>query len=468
MRLLAIAAGAAVLLAACATHAPGDVEAAARPAVLVTRDGEAWSADFTFDRDSPAWGFRRSALRRSDRRPWRLAQWTVETPGVVLERQGEIDILRAVNGGTVPRRVRVAMRPAADNLEADYPNLVFTDGSVALFTDHFDVFPLSSADAALNATDGGSEVEGEASRVTWRDRAGPVLFRGKRRKAPTEIAAASYVLFGGIPLIETPRLATVMDPRLPAWIGAEINDFAPKVVDYYAARLGTGPRDRPTIMMSWNGPAKGRRSMGGSVLDGLIVMAFEGEGVVQSSPELRDQARWFIGHEGAHFWLGQVVRYETRKDAWITEGGADLMAIRALQALDPAYGARQELQKEVDDCVTLADEPVSTAHERGELRAYYACGAVFAMVAEGLQKQRTGGDWFDVLRPLIDANRADEVLTREEWLASLSALAGDTGVRGNVEQLLDRGASDPAAVIERLLKRGGVPVQRSNGKLTLT
>jgi len=48
-------------------------------------------------------------------------------------------------------------------------------------------------------------------------------------------------------------------------------------------------------------------SMGGSVLPGLIVMSFEGRGVTSPQPEIVERSRWFIGHEGAHFWLGQTV-----------------------------------------------------------------------------------------------------------------------------------------------------------------
>src|SRR5690606_7639025 len=105
--------------------------------------------------------------------------------------------------------------------------------------------------------------------------------------------------------------------------------------------------------VSWNGPTERMSSMGGSVLPGLIVMSFEGTGVTRPTAEMETVSRWFIAHESAHFWLGQAVRYEFARDAWITEGGADLMAVRALKALDPAYDDRKALQEEVDDCVTL-------------------------------------------------------------------------------------------------------------------
>ena len=461
-------------LAACAAMPSETAQApvaavAATPTVTVIRDGDVWTADYVLDRDAPVWAFYSSSLIWEARRPWRLEQWRVLTPGVVLERIGDRDVLRAVDGGPVPRRLRIALAPKSETLEADYSVLVFTDGSVALPSGQFDVFPVASPAAVLELPGdlNGHEMEGGAATVTWRDRAGPILFRGRRVAEATEAEADTYVLFGEADMVESERLITVADPALPAWIGTAIETFAPRVADLYADRLGPGQSARPTIMMSWNGPTPGMTSMGGSVMPGLIVMAFEGEGVVEPTPRVLASSRWFIGHESAHFWLGQTVRYEVARDAWITEGGADLMAIRAMQSIDPEWDARGELQKEVDDCILRADEPVTEAAGRGEHRANYACGAVFALVAEGAQRRAAGGDWFDFLKPLIDANRTDRVLTRDEWLDALDAVSGDASLRHDVEMLLDQGSADPAAVIARLFDRSGVSYRMEAGKVVL-
>lgn len=440
------------------------------PQVTVTRDGDRWTADYVLPSDSPVWAFIRSALKMDGSAAWRQEQWTVETPGVVLERQGHLDILRTTDGGPVPRRIRIVMRPASQNLQADYnPAIVFTDGSVALFSGHFELFPVASVETARDMPLDLNEVQFESqdTLVKWRDRAGPVLAGGERRADSSSIGRGTYALFGQMPLVDSSRLATVIDPQLPGWISTELSDFAPKVADYYVQRLGPGQTARPTIMISWNGPTPQFRSMGGSVLSGLIVMTFEGDNVVQASTEMRDHARWFIGHESAHFWLGQTVRYEVSRDAWITEGGADLMAVRALSHLYPAYDARAELQQEVDDCTRLAVQPVASANRRGEHRAYYACGAVFALAAEAAQKQATGGDWFDFLRPLIDANREDGKLTREEWLTAFRDLTGDPDARREIETLLDEGAADPSVLIARLFDRTGVAYRLEGGKVKL-
>lgn len=468
----------ATLLAGCATtpalvEPPAAPEAPVEPGpeVTVTRDGDRWTADYVLPSDAPVWAFIRSALKMDGSAAWRQEQWTVETPGVVLERQGHLDILRATNGGPVPRRVRIVMRPASENLQADYnPAIVFTDGSAAIYSGHFSVFPVDSVERAREMPLDLNEVQFDSrdTTVKWRDTVGPVLVGGERRADASSTGRGTYALFGRMPLVDSPRLATVIDPQLPGWISTELADFAPRVADYYVQRLGPGQTAKPTIMISWNGPTPQFRSMGGSVLAGMIVMAFEGDNVVQASDEMRDHARWFIGHESAHFWLGQTVGYAVSRDAWITEGGADLMAVRALSVLYPAYNARGELQQEVDDCTRLAVQPVSSANRRGEHRAYYACGAVFAMAAEAAQKRATGGDWFDFVKGLIDANREDGKVEREEWLAALLQITGDPDVRREIDALLDTGAPDPAVLIARLFDRTGVAYRMEGGKVKLT
>lgn len=464
---------AALPLAACAPVASSPAAFALqepRVQVSVVRDGDDWSVDYVLDRDAPAWAFFNSALLRESRQPWRPDWWTVQTPGVVIERIGNYDVLRATDGGAVPRHVRIRMRPRPGDLEAAYdPALVFSDGTVALYSEQFDLIPLEAAAAARDMPRdlNGVAVPGGPAQVTWRDRAGPVLFRGERRTEVTAVEARTYVLFGDATTRQGDGVTTVVDPGLPRWLGDELAGFTPRVMGYYARRLGAAPGDAPTLMVSWTGPTEHLSSMGGSVLPGMISMSFEGEGVLNPDAEALTRAHWFIGHEGAHFWLGQAVRYEYARDMWITEGGADLMAVRALKALNPAYDARAELQTEVDDCVRLTQgRSIVTAADRGEHRAHYACGAVFAMAAEGAQTARTGGDWFDFIKPLLA--QPDGVLTREEWLSALTGVSRDPSLRLDVEQLLDQGAADPSAVVARLFQRTGVAFRLENGRVVLT
>lgn len=468
---ITVAAAAPAARAADPEPAPLQAEAPAPAAdVIVTRDGDAWTAEYVLERDAPVWAFIRSSVTHTTREPWRVQTWRVLTPGVVLERVGNLDVLRAVDGGDVPRHLTLSLTPTPEHLEADYPSLIFTDGSVALFSGAFDVFPLSSLEEARSAPEdlnGAVDIPVGEVRITWRDTSGPVLLHGQRLSDATLQDARAYVLFGQARMNETERLVTVADPQLPAWISIELEAFAPRVIEYYGQRLGAGQTDRPTIMASWRGPTPGMTGLSGSVLPGLIVMSLEGEPLLESSTGVLDHSRWFISHESAHFWLGQTVRYERSRDAWITEGGADLMAALATKALVPTYDLRAELQREVDECIGLADQPISEAGARGQHTAYYACGAVFALVAQSVQARHDGGDWFDFLRPLIDANREDGVLTRDEWLAHLTSVSGDASLAADIVVMLDQGVADPQTTLAGLFARSGVAFHLQEGALRL-
>lgn len=465
-----LAVGALPVEASVASASVGQVEDIAPGALIsVTRDGDLWTADYLLSQDAPVWAFYRSSLTNRTRVPWRPRDWQVVTPGVTLERVGDLDVLRAADGGPVPRRISLRLTPSGENLEADYPVLKFTDGSVAMPTGAFDVFPLPSVEAIRSSDEARAPFRRSVSnaRVTWRDRAGPVLHHGRRQAEVESDDGSTYVLFGQTEVSESERLVTVVDPELPSWVASSIQTFAPRVADYYTARLGAGKADRPTIMATWYGPTVGTTNYGGSVLPGLIVMTFEGQELLTSSATVLDENRWFIGHESAHFWLGQTVRAERSRESWMTEGGADLMAVRALQALDPAFDAKPVLQAEVDDCARLAVRPVVEAAQRGEHRAWYACGAVFALVAEAAEKRASGGDWFDFLKPLIDAGRTEGVVTREAWLTHLTSVSGDAGLRIGIETLLTEGAADPVATIAALFDRAGVAYEAADGKIVL-
>ncbi|HET9426924.1 MAG TPA: hypothetical protein VFO69_01050 [Allosphingosinicella sp.] len=453
------------LLAACASSGrPPPMAGAATPAVEVSvvRDGHSWTADYRFQQPAPVWVFRRSSLDRDDQRPWRPQSWTVETPGVRLARLGQYDVLIA-DTGVVPDRVRIRFTPFARDLLADYdPALVFTDGSVALYDQHFEVFPVASPDEAghlpIDLTDH-PETE-STTRIGFQDRSGPVLHAGRRHERLTLESSGTYVLFGPAEPLVTDAMATLIDPQLPDWLRSALAADTPAILAEYAERLGPAPGGKPTFLISWAGPTDGVQSMGGSVLPSLVVMRFEGEGVLQENAQVRNSARWFIAHEAAHFWLGQAVRYQYSRDAWITEGGADLLAVRMVASIDPSYDARAALQASLDDCIRFAaGRSIAGAEERNEHDAYYKCGAMFGLAAEAVAR-RSGGDFFTFVSGLIQANREDAVLTKAEWLAELGRLSGDQALEREIRAMVETGVADPAATLESLFRLAGVPHRR--------
>ena len=446
--MLALAALAAAGLAA---DGPADGPATT---VEVVRRGEEWTADYRFSKPSPVWAFEDSILAREGKTSWRSESWTVLTPGVRLERRGWYDILVA-DKGNVPDRVTIRFKPFVRDIEASYDAaLAFTDGSVALYDGKFEVFPAPSVlDVEKFPVDpAGVPGVDEPMRVRMRDASGPVLLHGRRSPVASLESSGTYVLFGGANPIESDGLSTIIDPGLPKWLGSFLGQSIPAVLDSYAQKMGAAPGDKPLLMVSWAGPTPGMRSMGGSVLPSTIVMTFEGDAVTEENAAMRNAARWFAAHEGAHFWLGQAIHYSGPQESWITEGGADLLAYRAVAATDPGFDVRGALQQALDQCIAFSREGgVASANERGAHKAYYHCGAMFGLVAE----RASGGDFAGFVRGLIDSNRGDREITRAEWLAALDARAPGKGLSVAIAGILDQPAGPRQWTA--LLAKAGVP-----------
>ena len=461
----------AALLFILAGPAPAERPAGYAADVTVTRDGPRWTADYRLTGRSSVWMFTRSELIASSQRPWRAQSWRVETPGVRMERHGHHDVLVAANGGPVPARVRIVFTPAPVDVVMGYdPALVFTDGSVALYTEQFVAFPMASAVAVarLPIDLNGINFREVETRMSFRDSAGPVLIDGRRLASASvrdDQGDGTYVLFGPARPIVTEAMAAIFDPQLPAWIRAGLSRSVPDIFARYAAVLGPPPGVKPTVMVSWAGPTHGMTSMGGSTLPSLITMAYEGDRLLEENDRTRGFGLWFIAHEAAHFWLGNAVTYQFARDAWITEGGADLLAFRTVAAVDPRYDWRGAIDESVADCVRLATgHGVASAETRGEQRAYYACGAVFALVAEASSRR----PFTHFVRALLDANRADHVVSRAEWLAALDRVSGNRSLSRDIAVLLDRGSPDPKAAIASLFTRAGVAfTQAPDGRLRM-
>jgi hypothetical protein len=448
----------AALLLALAL-APAPAAATPRVEVMVTRNRQSWTADYQFTGRAPAWMFVRSERTREGGRDWRTDGWRVETPGVRLERRGRHDALVGVNGRPVPARVRIAFTPAAVDLDAGYdPALIFSDGTVALYTKQFVVRPQPSAAAidALPLDLNGVNLPDAEIRLGFRDLAGPVLVAGRRlavARIGDDDGDGTYILFGRIEPIVTDAMAVILDPALPEWIRTTLGRAVPDILGRYAAVLGPAPGPKPTILVSWAGPTSGMTSLGGSVLAGMVTLAYEGERLQQESPQVRSYGLWFIAHEGAHFWLGQAVHYEYMRESWITEGGAELLAFRTVAAVDPAYDWRGAINGAIVECLPyIAGKGIAGAAERSETRAFYSCGAVFALVAESASHQ----PFIQFVKRLVDENRADATVNRADWLAALDRVSGDPTLSRDIGVLLDRGATDPKAAIASLFRRAGV------------
>lgn len=441
--------------------------AAARPGVTVTvsrAEGGDWLIDYAFAVKSPVWFFTRSNMDL-DGKPWREQGWTVETPGVTLARAGRYDALSAA---APLSHVRIRMRPFAHPLVADYaPALAFSDGGLAFYSDHFNVAPLPSLEkvTALPLDLGSAGVAQPPVTLVVRDPGRRLLLRGKASIGRAVFALGdvdAYIYSGAAPVTETEAFAGVIDAGLPPWIRTELDSFTPHILDYYARRLGKAVGGRPMALIAWQGSERPGSSMGGSVLDHMVVMQISGQQVLQRAPVMLDRMRWFIAHESAHFWLGQTVKYAHESEGWIMEGGADLLGVRGTQALIVDYDPKPFLQREMDECLKLvpANTPLAGAGERGNQRAYYACGAMLMLAAEAAARQKNPkADIFTFVSALIEANRADGTVSAEDWLAQFEKMGGDASGVSAIRNFIGKGATSPREFWMGLFRDSGIAFQ---------
>ena len=271
-----------LLFCAGAMAAISDSPGVPKVRVEVQRHGDAWTADFNFDRPVAAWVFPRSDLTSETRRQWRQQTWSVATRGVRLQRRGHYDVLTAERG-ELPRRVTVRFKPDSEGWRRSPPALVFSDGSVALFVAQFDCFPMDSIGAVralprdLNnqlGARGGAEVRVPRCR-------GPGVAGGRRSAVAETPERETYVLFGAASPVETPDMIGILDPQLPAWIKDSLTRAVPALIGRYTQELGALRKFKPAIMVSWEGATRGISSRAGSTLRGLIAMRYAGAGMLR-------------------------------------------------------------------------------------------------------------------------------------------------------------------------------------------
>ena len=441
--------------------------------IILKHNRAGWIAEYTFTKPAPVWFFQHSKDSIDDVH-WRLKSFKVATPGVTLARLGNFDVLYRRNNRPL-RHVRIQIVPFSRPLRADYvPALTFSDGGVAFYSGQFVVSPLGSRAAVevLPSNPDWKKIEDVPERLTVEDRGRRMLLRGRIARDVVTLSLSdpdTYVYSGDAPLLAAKHFAEVMDPGLPTWVRSQLDTFLPRLMQFYTGRLGVPSGNKPTALIAWEGTKRPGISLGGSVLDGLVVMDISGRKMLAADPKILAGLRWFLGHETSHFWIGQTIHYSTREEGWITEGSADLLGMRAIQNIVPGYDPRPKLQAEMNDCLKLngAGKPLSTAEDRGADKAQYACGALLLLAAEAALKRKDGSaDALSFVRRLIDANRLDGEITEAKWLDSFSQVAGPAA-RDEVQGFIDRGVADPLAFWADLFTKTGVGFILQRDTLTL-
>ncbi|MGB3165545.1 MAG: hypothetical protein WBA68_02085, partial [Alteraurantiacibacter sp.] len=348
------------------------------------------------------------------------------------------------------------------------PAILMSNGSVALFTGAFTMFPMRD----IEQLRGMDHVYRQAALLTFRDAAAPVFFNGSTVPRAT-LEVDDYVLFGPAQIVEAAHADIVLDPGLPDWLAQEVGAFTARAFAGYAERLGPSPDGTPMLLATWSGDEEGIARTSGTASGRTLTMSFGGSGFVRRDYPALVYAQRLIAHEAAHVWLGQHVGVDRHAYRWITEGGAVVLAVRMQEALDvvnaddaEAFILRQRLISAIGEGTPyavedylgnaregcpgwLANGGLSGAQDRLEDRAFYDCGAMFALAVEQAGTAR-GEDFFDFVALLIARNPEGSV-TPDEWFAAARAFGVLEEKLDLMRQLVDEGTPDGELALARLL-----------------
>lgn len=438
--------------------------------VSLTHRADVWEADFRFSKASPVWVFRRTA-DGIDGKNWRSQSLEIQTPGVHLSRIGNFDTLFRTDGKLI-RNVRIRIKPYSRPLAHDYlPVMSFSDGGLAFYSGHFSVLPERSLQevASLPVDLIRPELSGV---LTINDPSRHILVDGRvsNKTAKLEIHEDGKYAYTGISRpLQNKFFSHVIDPNLPSWARRDLDAFLPRLLELYSKQLGLPSGNRPMVLVAWGGAENDGYSQSGSVLSGMVVMSLSGKKMVTPNSRVTASLRSFFGHEVSHFWLGQTIAYQAQDDSWITEGGADYLAITATKLIDADYDQVASWQRQLDDCLENigANEPLVGAIGRGDDHARYSCGSLLFLAASSAgRKQDSNADGLTFTRQLIEYTRGSGHVTQAKWLTRFSSVGGNETAT-DVKRYVETGSADPVAFWEHLFAATGVPYRREGNKLAI-
>jgi hypothetical protein len=416
------------------------------PIVTVEKTADGlWSATWHLAEPTRVLRFQRPGSFRS-----RIFQ--VVTPGFQMERDGEVELLRTHGA---PASVITVRFPEYDRqLTREYEFFrKFTDGSAAIYTGHLVARPQTPA----------TPPQCDSCYIRQFEFMPPpgaaVIVDGRRVPGRTPWTDASgrdtYVYMGAIAPVATDDVISVIDPGLPAWLGARTRDALPRLFALYRKRLDAKLPTRPVVLFDYKPGSSAGYSSGGGTLPGLIQLGVEGRAWEKQSYEAMRQLLHFLAHESAHLWNGEIAHYPGTEDAWMHEGSADALAERALVELgvigEPHYLDYQT--RALNDCRRgLTTTPLRASVRRGQPALAYTCGNMIALLTERSLDGRR--DLFAFWRRLIArAQRNGGTYEAEDYKAVWREMGAQAADVSMLDRFLD-GNMDPPGIADALATRG--------------
>ena len=211
----------------------------------------------------------------------------------------------------------------------------------------------------------------------------------------------------------------------------------PTLIGRYTQELGALRKFKPDHLVSWEGPTPGIMSREGGTL-GTRRHALLGRGPARGNP--RPATRRACGSSRTKRRIsgwGRPWVTNTRAMPGSPKAAPSCWRSAPWREADPEYDPRIPLNRAIDRLHPVHGRPRRRTRATSAANAapIYACGAVFALVAEAA----SGRSFYKFARQLVDANRADgSSRAPNGWRRSTQATRRPDLGR-DIARLLDRG-----------------------------
>ncbi len=430
------------------------VEGADITVIATELDGDTWRIDFHLPNPERIVFFSRS---NGD---YRQDTWVPLGQAPTLERIGGFDAL-LFDEPTAEFSYEIT--PRTKHIPKDYtPYLAFSDGGKAVYTGQFELLTVATREELETLSGDLSKWRGDQWQLGVRIKSDrPMLMQGERFVDQVDqivTGGGTYVYVGESELVEGDSYVGVVDNQLPSHIRDTFDDDLAVLFEIYEARWGFVLPSKTTLYYAFDGYEHSGSSHAGSVIGtDLMVLQSSGTALMQPDSDARTRSLWFFAHEVAHMFQNTVRNNMiSGSDAWIHEGGANVMANSVIRAMPGVSDSLviSEYKKAFDECAkALSKGSLVSAHLDGRFYAHYTCGQIFNAAVDSALDDHDLYDFWKAYSAWIETENSNQ---RDAYFETLETLGADPSVVQLIQQLAYEDQSDPQGRLADLMGQSGL------------
>jgi len=403
---------------------------------------------------------------------FRKNEWKILTPGLAFATIEKNESIYSPKGESFTE-ITVEFPSYYKHTPKDYEFFQpYSDGGILFYTGHLYLHPLQKV--TLKSDNKFGFTFDEKKRWTpnlelYSFDSGNVVIQGKVNSGKVDWVDKSirgtYVYFGNINPVTTKTMVAVLDSGTPKWITDTMRDFLPKLFLLYWKKTKQKLSFRPVVYFNYKATTMSGTSNSGGTLPGLVQLTVEGTDWAKKDQGNLEHIVWFLAHEAAHFWNGQMFNNIDDDAAWLHEGGADAFAYRSLYELGiiDKKSLWEKHNNALNVCILgLGENALNNSSKNRKFKNYYHCGSIIMFFVESaLSKQAK--DLFYFWEMLLEKSQASKnEYGRKDFHELLRDEFGEKKLSVLIEEMELKGHQNLGQFLSKLAITAGIKLEPKN------